>query len=66
METRCMQLRVLEKHALVIFYLRHAYVEGNCLFQEYWSGNDNFSFGEENKQRVVKTIVAKMNHSSYC
>ena len=48
------------------FYLRHAYVEGNCLFQEYWSGNDNFSFGEENKQRVVKTIVAKMNHSSYC
>ena len=42
METRCMQLRVLEKHALVIFYLRHAYVEGNCLFQEYWSGNDGF------------------------
>ena len=48
------------------FYLRHVYVEGKCLFQEYWSGNDNFSFCEENKQRVVETIVAKMNDSSYC
>lgn len=66
METRCMQLRVLEKHALVIFTLGMRMLRVTVYFKNIGLVMIIFSFGEENKQRVVKTIVAKMNHSSYC
>ena len=66
METRCMQLRVLENHALVIFTLGMRMLRVTVYFKNIGLVMIILSFGEENKQRVVETIVAKMNHSSYC
>ena len=66
METRCMQLRVLEKHALVIFTLGMRMLRVTVYFKNIGLVMIILSFGEENKQRVVKTIVVKTNHSSYC
>ena len=66
METRCMQLRVLEKHALVISTLGMPMLRVTVYFKNIGLVMMVLRFGEENKQRVVETIVAKMNHSSYC
>ena len=61
-----MQLRVLEKHALVIFTLGMRMLRVTVYFKNIGLVMIILSFGEENKQRVVKTIVVKTNHSSYC